>query len=320
MTTQNWDAIIIGGSAAGLSAAQALGRSLRRTLVIDSGQPRNRFAPHMHNVLGHDGRSPADLTTLGRAEAVRYGVEFREGVVASVRDAGATVELALESGEALRARGIVLATGISDELPEIEGLVAHWGTRVAHCPYCHGWELRGERIGVIATSPMNLHQLQLVRQLSDRVVAFTNGLGALDRETERRLRARGIELVPQAVASVLSDEANGGRLTGVRTVDGREVALDAIFTAATPRPRVEAVASLALTRAAGPWGEVIEVDPTGRTSHARVWAAGNVVAPAAAVPQAMAAGATAGAALNYALVEEDFDLAVAKNGGAHGSE
>ncbi len=234
MTTQNWDAIIIGGSAAGLSAAQALGRSLRRTLVIDSGQPRNRFAPHMHNVLGHDCRSPAELTTLGRAEAVRYGVEFREGVVASVRDAGATVELALESGEALR--------------------------------------------------------------------------------------ARGIELVPQAVASVLSDEANGGRLAGVHTVDRREVALDAIFTAATPRPRVEAVASLALTRAAGPWGEVIEVDATGRTSHARVWAAGNVVAPAAAVPQAMAAGATAGAALNYALVEEDFDLAVAKNREAHDSE
>lgn len=320
MTTQNWDAIIIGGSAAGLSAAQALGRSLRRTLVIDSGQPRNRFASHMHNVLGHDGRSPAELAALGREEAGRYGVEFREGSVAAVRDAGAAVELELEGGEALRARGIVLATGINDELPAIEGLADHWGTRVAHCPYCHGWELRGERIGVITTSPMSLHQLQLVRQLSDRVVAFTSGIGELDDETAHRLRARGIELVPEAVASVLSDEANGGRLGGVRTVDGREVALDAIFTAATPRPRDEAVASLALKRSAGPWGEVIEVDPTGRTSHPRVWAAGNVVAPAAAVPQAMAAGATAGAALNFALVEEDLDAAVAKSGAAHGSE
>lgn len=320
MTTKNWDAIIIGGSAAGLSAAQALGRSLRRTLVIDSGRPRNRFASHMHNVLGHDGRPPTELAALGREEAARYGVEFRQGIVASARDAGGLVEIELEGGEVLRARGIVLATGISDELPGIEGLAAHWGTRVAHCPYCHGWELRGERIGVIATSPMSLHQLLLVRQLSDRVVAFTNGIGALERETEDRLRARGIELVPEAVASVLSDELNGGRLSGVRTVGGREVALDAIFTAAALRPRDEAVASLLLKRAVGPWGDVIEVDATGRTSHPRVWAAGNVVAPAAAVPQAMAAGATAGAALNYALVEEDFDLAMTKNGGSYDSK
>lgn len=312
MSNENWDAIIIGGGAAGLSAAQALGRSLRRTLVIDSGQPRNRFASHVHNVLGHDGRAPSELLALGRGEAERYGVEFRAGAVTSARDAGAVIELELDGGELARARGVVLATGVADELPEIEGLAAHWGSSVLHCPYCHGWEVRGQRIGVIATSPMSLYQVQLVRQLSDSVVWLANGLEVLDREAEHRLRARNIEVVPDAVERVLSDNANGGRLSGVRTVAGQELALDAIFTAGTPRPRDEMLAGLALSRGAGPMGETLAVDATGRTSHPRVWAVGNVVAPAAAVPQAMAAGVTAGAALNYALVEEDFDLAIAK--------
>lgn len=308
MTNENWDAIIIGASAAGLSAAQALGRSLRRTLVIDSGLPRNRFADHMHNVLGHDGRLPAELVAMGKAEVARYGVEFREAVVAVVRDAGALLEVQLEGGETLRARGLILATGVSDELPAVLGLAEHWGSSVLHCPYCHGWEVRGQRLGVIATSPMSLHQLKLVRQLSEHVVAFTSELGPVDAAIEAKLRARDIELISDRVEQVLSDD--DGSLRGLRTAKGQEVMLDAIFTASTPRPRDEMLAGLGLDRSGGPQAEVLTVDATGSTSHPRVWAAGNVVVPAAAVPQAMAAGAIAGAALNLALVEEDFDLAV----------
>ncbi len=309
MTAENWDAIIIGGSVAGLSAAQALGRSLRRTLVIDAGKPRNRFAEHMHNVLGHDGTPPDELLAAGRAEAVRYGVELLDGTVKGVEDRGSTIEVELETGERLRARTLVLATGITDELPDIPGLAAHWGTGVLHCPYCHGWEVRGSRIGVLATSPMSMHQVKLLRQWSDRVVAFTHALGPLDEETTARLRSRGIEIVSEPVEALLGDEAG---VTAVRTATGREIPVDAIFTAATPKLHDQMLESLGLARNAGPMGEVLAVDPTGRTSHPRVWAAGNVVAPSSAVPQAMAAGAMAGAALNFALVEEDFDAAMSQ--------
>lgn len=307
MNEEKWDAIVVGGSAAGLSAAQALGRSLRRTLVIDSGQPRNLFASHMHNVLGHDGRMPSELAAIGKAEAERYGVVFRRGLVTAVRDLGATVEVEFETGERASSRGLVLATGMSDQLPDIDGLAAHWGTGVLHCPYCHGWEVRGRRIGVLATSPMSMHLVKMLRQWSDQIVAFTGGIGPLDAELIERLEARGIELVAEPAVRILSD---GQGVSGVLTNTGQEVPLDALFVTSTPRPHDEILEALSLERAAGPMGAVLSVNPTGRTSHPRIWAAGNVVTPSAAIPHAMAAGATAGAALNLALVEEDFDQAM----------
>ena len=306
MTHNTWDAVIIGAGAAGLSAAQALGRSLRRTLVIDAGQPRNRFAAHMHNVLGHDGTPPLDLIKKGKGEAANYGVEFQDGRVVAARDLGATIELTLEDGSEIVARSVVLATGVSDDLPAIPGLAQHWGSSVLHCPYCHGWEVRNTRIAVVPTSPMGMHQALLLRQWTDQLTVFTAALGELDVATIERLRSRDIELVHESIAEVMADEQS---VTGIRTESGREVPIDAIFTAAQLRPHDEMLADLRLHRAESPFGSFIAVDPTGRTSHPRVWAVGNVVAPATAVPQAMAAGAMAGGGLNFVLVEEDFDLA-----------
>lgn len=306
MTQNTWDAVIIGAGAAGLSAAQALGRSLRRTLVIDAGQPRNRFAAHMHNVLGHDGMPPLELLATGKQEASSYGVEFHDGRVASARDLGATIELTLEDGSEVVTRSVVLATGVSDDLPAIPGLARHWGSSVLHCPYCHGWEVRNTRIAVVPTSPMGMHQALLLRQWTDQLTVFTAALGELDEATIERLRSRNIELVHEPVAEVLNNERS---VTAIRTESGREVPVDAIFTAARLRPHDEMLADLRLQRAESPFGSFIAVDPTGRTSHPRVWAVGNVVAPATAVPQAMAAGAMAGGGLNFVLVEEDFDLA-----------
>ncbi|WP_449282976.1 FAD-dependent oxidoreductase [Leucobacter sp.] len=330
-----WDAIVIGGSAAGLSAAQALGRSLRRTLVIDAGQPRNRFAAHMHNVLGHDGTPPAELTARGREEAAAYGVELREGSVRAVRDGAApdaapaagaaggagsggaaeamggsgsprTVLVELEGGETLEARALVVATGLRDALPPIPGLAEHWGSGVLHCPYCHGWEVRGQRLAVLTTSPLGAHQAKLLRQWSDDLVVFSAGLGGLDAETERALEARGVVIEPGPVAEIVGD---GSRVTAVRTEEGREFTVDAVFTASEMVPHDGFLAGLGLDRAETPAGSFLAVDGMGRTSHPRVWAAGNVVNPAASVPSVMGAGAFAGAAVNFALVEEDFALA-----------
>ena len=306
-----WDTIVVGGGAAGLSAALMLGRARRRVLVIDAGSPRNRFADRMHGVLGNEGAPPAELVRKGRDEAGAYGVAFVEGTMQDVTDAGAALAVTLADGRVESARTLVVATGITDELPAVPGLAERWGQTVLHCPYCHGWEVRDRRLGVLATSPMALHQARLLRQWSDDVVLFSAAIGALDPAEERRLRSRGVEIVPDAVVEVLGD---GARVTGIRTVDGRVTALDAIFTAGAPRPHDGFLAGLELARTELPagLGSFLAVDATGRTSHDRVWAAGNVVNPMANVPMSIGAGAFAGPAVNGRLVEEEFDLAVAE--------
>ena len=304
------DAIVIGGSAAGLSAALLLGRARRTVLVIDAGRPRNRFAEHMHGVLGTEGAAPADFVRKGRAEAASYGVEFLDGVVDSVTDAERGVVVTLADGRVETARAVVVATGIADELPAIPGLAERWGKTVLHCPYCHGWEVRGERLGVLATSPMAPHQARLVRQWSDSVVLFTAAAGPIDPVDARRLRARNVDLVESAAVEVLGD---GVQVTGVRTADGQVTALDALFTAGVPRPNDGFLAGLELPRTEFPMGlgSFLTVDQAGKTGHPRIWAAGNVVNPMATVPMAVGAGALTGGAVNGALMEEDFDLAVA---------
>lgn len=322
---EQWDVIVIGGGPAGLSAALMLGRARRRVLVVDAGSPRNRFAAHMHGVLGHEGASPADLITRGRAEAASYGVEFAEGAVRRVDEIDGSVIVTMGRTsiqhtdtdqtdslhtDTLHARAVIVATGITDELPDIPGLAERWGRSVLHCPYCHGWEVRDQRLGVLTTSPLGIHHAQLVRQWSDRVVVFTSGLGALDPAMEVRLLSRDIELVAAPVTEVIGE---GDQVTGVRTSDGRVTQVDAIFTAGLPRPHDGFLAHLDLARTESPFGSdaTLTVDFAGKTSGRRIWAIGNVVNPMATVPMAIGAGATTGGAVNAALVEDDFDHATA---------
>lgn len=305
---EQWDAIVIGAGAAGLSAAQMLGRSRRRTLVVDAGAPRNRFAEHMHAVLGQDGTPPPDLLARGRAELEVYGVAVRAASVVTVDEGSTSVAVSLDDGTRHAARALVVATGITDELPELPGVSERWGRSVLHCPFCHGWEVRDQRLGVLLLSPLQLHQAQLVRQLSDDVTVFTGALGDLDPAVEQRWRARGIAIEREPVLELLGDAPD---LTGVRLRDERTIPLDAMFTMATPRPHDGFLAGLNLVRVETPHGLFLAVDAGGRTSSRRIWAAGNVVNPMANVPQSMGAGAVAGAAAHGALVEEDFELAVA---------
>ena len=311
MTQQTWDAIVIGGGAAGLSAAQTLGRSLRKTLVIDAGDPRNRFTAHVHNVLGLDGKTPEELGEIGRAEAARYGVEFRSGLVQTVTETpdGLRVTLEGEASEALDTRALIVATGLTDVLPDIPGLAERWGQSVLHCPYCHGWEARGGRIGIVTTSPMGMHQAKLLRQWSDDVTVFSAGLGEIDAETARGFAARGVTLVADPVVRI---EGEGTQVSAVVTGRGGAYPVDAVFVTSAMQPRDEFLADLGLERNDLPWGNFLVVDAMGQTSHPRIWAAGNVVHGPAVVPVAMGAGVMAAAAANFALVEEDYALAVAE--------
>ncbi|MET2010355.1 bifunctional NAD(P)/FAD-dependent oxidoreductase/class I SAM-dependent methyltransferase [Microbacterium chocolatum] len=305
-----WDALIVGSGPAGLAAALMLGRARRRVLVVDDDLPRNRFAAHMHAVVGFDGAPPADLTARGRAEAERYGVEFRSarvtGVADTTADRDAGLRVTITGGDTLTTRVLIAASGIVDELPAIPGLAEHWGTRVLHCPYCHGWEVRDERLGVLLTSPLGIHQADLVRQWSADLTVFSQGL-ALDDEARRRLEARGTRIVASPVTALTGAP---GPLTGVTLADGTTVPLDALFVAAIPRPRDAYLDALDLPRDDEAPGRPIAADPMGRTAHPRVWIAGNVGSAFANVPLSLGQGSMAGAGANMTLVEDEIRAAL----------
>jgi len=304
------DVVIVGAGPAGLSAAQMLGRARRRTLVLDSETPRNRFAEHMHAVVGFDGVSPAELRRRGREEAEAYGIAFRTAHVDRVAEVDGGLEVFLADGARITTRALIAATGVTDRLAPIPGLAERWGRTVLHCPYCHGWEVRDRRIGVLATSPLSLHQIELVRQWSPEVVAFTANLGDPADEVRERLHARGIRILSAPVVEITGDGAAIDAAMTVVTADGERTVVDAVFTGGTLEPHDGFLADLALARAEGPVGSFIAVDAAGATSHPRVFAAGNVVTPMGNVPLSMGAGSMAGAAANGTLVAADAAAAV----------
>lgn len=302
--SETWDVVVIGGGSAGLSAALMLVRGRRRVVVLDGAEPRNRFAPHMHAVLGHDGLPPTELLAKGRAEIEGYGgvIAPADVVGASRSDEGFVVEVA--GGESFVGRRLVVATGLRDELPAVPGLAEQWGRGVVSCPYCDGWEVRDRRIGVLAAGPGSAARAQLIRQWSPSLVFLTNGTGSPDPDERAELEARGIEVVDAPLARVLT---RGDTLTGVELTGGAVVDLDVLFAMPSPTPHDEVLLQLGAERSGG----FVPVDEFGATAVPGVWAAGNVVNPRANVPVAMGAGASVGAMVNHDLVAEDVRLALA---------
>lgn len=302
------DAVIVGGGPTGLAAAIALARSLRSVLVIDSGQPRNASSAHAHNVLGHEGIDPAALLSAGRREASDYGVRFTNAETTHAASAPEGVALDLDNGQRVHARALLLASGVRDRLPEVPGLAEAWGDSVLHCPYCHGYEVRGQRIGILATTPMSAHQALLFRQLSEDVTVFLHaGPEVLGAEAEL-LAARGVRLVDAQVRAVLtepstgSDEAEGrAQVTGVQLADGSVCALDALVVAPVSEPRAELFEQLGGRLAEHPAGRFIQVGPMFDTGIPHVWAAGNITDLRAMVVSSAGAGISAAAAINASL-------------------
>jgi thioredoxin reductase len=309
------DALVLGGGVAGLSAALALGRSRRRVVVLDGGEPRNRVTGHMHGLLTRDGTPPLELLDLGRAELAAYSVEIRAGEAVDARRDPDGFTIVTADGAELRARRLLVATGLRDELPDIPGLAEVWGRGVAHCPYCDGWEVRDRRIAVLATGPGSLHQAQLLRQWSADLVylAGADGIPAGEEgaAAEAALAARGIRVERAPVVRVLSRD---GVLHGVELADGRTREFDAVFTAPRPVPRDAVLTALRAERRDLRGLSMAAVDGLGRTSVPGVWAAGNVVDPWANVPMSIGQGAWAGAQLNGDLVTEEIAAAVAAAG------
>jgi thioredoxin reductase len=302
------DVCVIGGGPAGLSAALVLARSRRSVLVVDAGEPRNAPAEAMHAFLSRDGMAPAEFLALGRAEVTGYGGEVESGQVVDVEDIGDRFRIARADGRIVRARRLVLTTGLVDELPDVPGVAERWGRDVVHCPYCHGWEVRDRLIGVLSTSPMSLHQVALFRQLSDRVVVLVHDGPSPDTDQAAQLAARGVEVVEGRVTAL---EVEDDVLTGVRLVNGRRVALEVLVVAPRFIARSGLLERLGLAPVALPSGTGLHIpaDPTGATSVPGVWVAGNVTDPSAQVIAAAAQGNRVGAIVNADLVTEDIALA-----------
>jgi thioredoxin reductase (NADPH) len=308
-----YDVIVIGGGAAGLSGALALARSRRSVLVIDDRTPRNAPAEGVHNYLTRDGVPPQELYAAGRQEVQGYGGEFVDGTVTTASSSADGFAVELADGTTYRSRRLLVTTGLTDVLPDVPGLAERWGKDVVHCPYCHGWEVRDQAIGVLATSPMAAHQAQLFRQLSDDVTLFLHTAPEPTEEQWEELAARGISVVQGKVEQV---EVTDDRLTGVRLEGGRVIPRQVLATQTTVRARAGFLADLGLeptmVEANGvEVGTAIQVDQTGATSVPGVYAAGNVSNPMAQVMPSAAAGLMAGAAINFDLITEETRLAVA---------
>lgn len=304
-----FDVVIVGGGPAGLSAALALGRVRRSVLLVDSGEPRNAASPAMHNFLSRDGTPPAELRAAALAELAEYpSVRLRDAVVAgAAREGGGTFRLSLGGGETVAARRILLATGLVDELPAVEGLGALWGRCVLHCPYCHGYEVRDSPLAVLgATADRARLALHLTR-LSDDVVLCTGGDGALEPEIRSRLEAHGVGIAEAPITRVERD-AGGLRID---FGDGSRLARAALFVHSRTRQRSSLPRELGCTILDD---GIVEVDDLGRTAAEGVYAVGDMArrptmhAPAATVIAAAASGAMAGVAIDQDLVDVESGI------------
>ncbi|MFJ9632556.1 NAD(P)/FAD-dependent oxidoreductase [Streptomyces sp. NPDC101175] len=298
-----YEVAVVGGGAAGLSAALVLGRSRRRTLVVDAGEPRNAPAAHLQGYLTRDGMSPAGFLARGREEIARYGVELvRDRVV----DVTGGFALTLAGGATVRARRLVIAAGLKDELPAVPGVAERFGRDVLHCPYCHGWEVRDQAFGVLATTPLSVHQALMVSQWSKDVTLFLHTVAEseLTDEDRRRLAAAGVAVVPGEVAGLVVEE---DRLTGVRLADGTTHPREAVFVAPRAIPRTGLLEKLGAELRETPFGAYPVVDPTGLTTVPGVWAVGNAAGFGEQVVNAASAGYRAGATVNGELLMADLD-------------
>jgi thioredoxin reductase len=292
-----YEVAIVGGGAAGLSAALVLGRARRRVIVIDAGEPRNAPAAHMQGYLSRDGTAPSELLDLGRAEVLHYGIE---PITDRVVDALGAFTLRLLSGRVVEARHVLLATGAGDVLPvEIEGARERWGRDFLHCPYCHGWEVRDRPVGVLAS----VEHAHLLRQWTGDVTLFTHTATVTDAE-RATLHARGIAVVDGTVERLVVED---DQLRAVQLAGGRTVEREAVFMRPALRANLDNPAVLlgCELREDG----LVHTRADGRTSIPGVWAAGNATNPRAQVITAAGEGSAAAIAINAELVRSDIDAA-----------
>lgn len=301
---ESYDVLIVGGGAAGLSAALVLGRARRRTVVVDAGGQSNRAAHGVGGLLGHDGRPPADLYAMGRAEVTGYGVDVLDGEVLTIDDdpdsdgaAGFVARLA--DGRTLHAARVLLTVGMRYDPPAIDGLDRHWGGQVFHCPFCHGWEVRDRALAVLDPSEFGPMRARLLRGWSDDVTLLSPNV---DAETTAALAADGITVDTRAVTGLAEDD--DGALVGVTLDDGTTLPVGGLLVGSPLRRRDDLVTALdlAIAPASPLTDEAIQVDAMAHTSRPGIYAAGDVTGAMPSVAGVIAAGHTAAASIVHDLL------------------
>jgi thioredoxin reductase len=292
------DTVIIGGAFAGLAAATYLARARRRICVIDAGQPRNRFAEASHGFLGSDGSDPSSILARAREQLAAYpGVTMVTGEAVEARTVGDGFVVSLSSGEEISARKAILAFGLRDSLEPIPGLQERWGKTVLHCPYCHGFEFSDQPLGVLARTPMSVHQACLVAEWGPTTL-FLNGV-ELDPEGRASLAAHGVTIEPRKIKRLVGEDC---ALSAVEFEDGRERAVAALYVAPQSSLSSPIAARLGAAIDDGPIGPMIRTDADRMTTVPGLYAAGDIARAPHSVSWAVADGVTAGTSVHRALV------------------
>ena len=296
-SNEKYDVIVIGGSYAGLSAAMALGRAIRNVLVIDGGKPCNIQTPHSHNFLTQDGNTPASITALGKSQVLAYPtIQFVEDHVTDVKGEDNSFEVTTASGKKLLAKKLLFATGVRDLMPNIDGLADCWGISVIHCPYCHGYEYRGEKTGILANGDIAFEFARLISNWTDRLTIFTNGKSSITDEQKAQLVNRNIEIVEREMQKV---EHTNGYLNHVVFTDGTTAKLTALYAKLPFEQHCKIPESLgcSLTEMGH-----IKVDGFQLTSVPGIYAAGDNTIMMRSIASSVASGAMAGAMINRELI------------------
>jgi thioredoxin reductase len=309
MTKQeHHDVVIIGAGAAGLSGGLVLARAQARVLLVDAGAPRNAPATEMHGFVSRDGIAPTDFLAIARHEVTGYGGTILADTISTISGSAGSFTLSLGSGAVVAAKAILVATGLTDELPDIPGVRDRWGTLVHHCPYCHGFEVLNKRIVVIGgpSRELSIKQAGLLRRFSDRVTFVPNSIELTDVERVR-LDAFDITLIDGTVSHLVGQP---GTLDGVALTNGTTIGCDAAFIAPRQHPNDELLRSLGC--AVDATSGLVATNEFGHTNIPGVWAAGNVVTPTAQVITAAGAASASAIAINGWLLQHDLDAATAR--------
>lgn len=297
----NFEVIIIGGSYAGLSAAMALGRSLRNVLILDSAQPCNRQTPHSHNFLTQDGKTPAEISQVAKDQVLAYPtVRFETDLAINATPREFGFEVKTQSGQVYHAQKLLLAFGIKDELPAIPGFAECWGISVIHCPYCHGYEVRGKKTGILAKGDRAMHLAPLVSNLTDQLHIISTETADFSPEQRQKLAEKNIQIIGKTIEAI---QHQNGRLSQVLFTDGSMEDFDALYADVPFSLPGNLVQSLGCKLAET--GR-IAVDPLQQTNVPGVYACGDCASMMRSVASSVAVGGLAGAMINHALASAEF--------------
>jgi len=298
---KQYDVIIVGGSYAGLAAGMALGRALRRVLIIDSGNPCNKQTPHSHNFLTNDGKTPKEIASLARQQVQMYDtVKFIDALVTAGTKTKTGFEIQIQTGETFIARKAVFATGVRDIMPEIPGFRACWGISVLHCPYCHGYEVRQQKTGILANGDTAFELASLISNWTNDLTIYTNGISTLNEQQREKLRKHKIDIVEAAIARL---ENRDGYIRNIIFKDGKKAPLKALYT------RLPFVQHSTIPEELGceiTTEGYIKIDAAQRTTIQGVYACGDNTIRIRTVANAVATGTTTGLMVNKELIEESF--------------